>query len=214
MNIYCIGIGGIGVSGVARFLKREGHQISGSDIAPSVITETLEGDGIPFSFDQSGENITKDIDVVIYSVAIPDDHPELQKAWEFNIPTHTYAQVLGELSKRKETIAICGTHGKTTTSGMLYSVFLSNGLSPSALVGSLMKDFGGVNTAHGMDDTLILEACEYRRNFASVQPKNVLVTNIEFDHCDFYQTKDHYYRAFKSFLSKVPPDGKRKEGFR
>jgi UDP-N-acetylmuramate--alanine ligase len=207
MKVYCIGIGGIGVSGVARFLKHEGHDVSGSDLDRSAITDGLSGDGISVYFDQSGEHLTKDTDVVVYSIAIADDHPELMKAWNLGIPTYTYANVLGELSRNKKTIAISGTHGKTTAAGMLYSVFLSNKKSPSALVGSLMKDFGGINIACGSDDDLILEACEYRRNFASLHPAYALVINIEFDHCDFFQTEDHYFRAFKSFLSKVPPKG-------
>lgn len=207
MKIYCIGIGGIGVSGVARFLKHEGHTVFGSDMNQSVVTDGLIDDGIPVNFDQSGEYLTKDVDVVIYSIAIADDHPELMKARDLKISIHTYAEALGELSRNKKTIAVSGTHGKTTVSGMLYSIFLSNNKSPSALVGSLMKDFGGVNIAYGTDEDLILEACEYRRNFAALYPTYALVTNIGFDHCDFFQTEDHYFRAFKAFLSKVPPKG-------
>ena len=207
MNIYCIGIGGIGVSGVARFLKHEGHTVFGSDLTKSVITDGLIDDGISVYFDQSGKHMNENVDMVIYSIAIANDHPELMKARDLGISTYTYAEVLGELSRNKKTIAVSGTHGKTTASGMMYSVFLSNGKSPSALVGSLIKDFGGINIACGTDDDLILEACEYRRNFASLHPTYALVINIDFDHCDFFQTKDHYFRAFKSFLSKVPPEG-------
>lgn len=207
MNIYCIGIGGIGLSGIARFLKEEGHNVSGSDVERSAVTDILQSAGIEVSFDQSGKNITSDIDLIIYTLAIPEDHPELTAAKKQGISMHTYSGVLGEFSRNKETIAVAGTHGKTTTSGFLYSVFVANETSPSALVGSLMKDFSGANVACGTDDTFIVEACEYRRNFASLHPKYALVTNIEFDHCDYFQTEDHYFRAFKSFLSKIPPKG-------
>lgn len=207
MNVYCIGIGGIGVSGVARLLKFEGHHVSGSDSNSSIITDALRDDGIPVHFDQTGRHLSRDTDIVVYSVAVSENHPELRRALDLGIPAHTYAEVLGEYSRHKRTIAVCGSHGKTTTTGMLTSVFVSSGAKPSALVGSLMKDFGGLNVIRGADDMFIVEACEYRMNFASLHPKHALVTNIELDHCDYFASEEHYFRAFHSFLRKVPING-------
>jgi UDP-N-acetylmuramate--alanine ligase len=115
--------------------------------------------------------------------------------------------LLGELCHQRSSIAVCGTHGKTTVTGMLYSIFLAAQKSPSCLVGSLMKDFGGRNSIGGDDDTFILEACEYKGNFKNLRPNYALSTNVDFDHCDYFQTEDHYFRTFKSFFSEVPPEG-------
>lgn len=207
MKIHCIGIGGIGLSGIARFLLDQGHEVSGSDSSSSQNLLALADEGMTIFGTHDEKNITGDIDTVIYSAAIPEDNVELRKAKQLGLSIHTYAETLGAMSSTLDTIAVSGSHGKTTTTGMLYSVFRAAGKIPSALIGSLMKDFDGSNVAIGTDKTFIVEACEYRGNFLPLHPKHILCTNVDYDHVDYFQTPDHYYRTFKSFFSKVGKGG-------
>ncbi len=205
-RIYSIGIGGIGLSALARFLYHEGNVVSGSDVASSPVTGGLERDGIRVFRGHDAARITRDIDEVIYSTAIPDENPELRRARELGIPTLTYPQALGEASERYKTVAIAGTHGKTTTTAMVARIFQAAGLKPTVVLGSLLREEKS-NFIAGDGPYLIVEACEYRRAFLNLHPFILVVTNIEAEHLDYYRDLKDVRSAFDELAAKVPPGG-------
>lgn len=204
-KIYFIGIGGIGMSAVARMMLGEGKKISGSDQARSVVTEELEKLGLEIFYEQKAENITADIDLIVYTIAIPDDHPELAKARKLGINCQTYPEMLGLISADKYTIAVAGTHGKTTTTAMIAEMLIATGLEPTVIVGSLLKS--GTNFIAGQSRYLVVEACEYRRSFLNLRPQLVIITNIDSDHLDYYQDLTDIQKAFIEFIDLLPADG-------
>ncbi|MEX1026559.1 MAG: UDP-N-acetylmuramate--L-alanine ligase [Candidatus Paceibacterota bacterium] len=207
---YFIGIGGIGMSALARMLTHEGHAVTGSDRDATELTKTLEAEGISVTYTQVPENITGEIDAVVYTVAIPDDHPELVAAREKGIPTRSYPEMLGEISKDKYTIAVAGTHGKTTTTAMLAAILQAAKLDPTVIVGSLLVGGGdngwGSNFVAGKSDYLVVEACEYKRSFLHLHPDVLVITNIEEDHLDYYKNLADIQSAFDKLAEKVPAE--------
>lgn len=199
-KVYFIGIGGIGMSAIARMLKLEAKVVSGSDRARSLVTDELEKFGVTVFYEQKAENITSDIDLVIYTIAMPADAPELVKARELGIVCKTYPEMLGIISADKFTVAIAGTHGKTTTTAMIAEIMIEAGLDPTVIVGSLLKS--GTNFIAGRSNYLVVEACEYRRSFLNLQPQLSIVTNIDNDHLDYYKDLDDIKNAFDQFLSQ------------
>jgi UDP-N-acetylmuramate--alanine ligase len=137
-KVYFIGIGGIGTSAIARYMKARGKEVSGSDIRPSNVTKNLEAVGIKINYGQKEENITGDIDLVIYTVSVPKTNSELRLVLEKGIRSITYAEALGLIFNDKNGIAVCGTHGKSTTTAMLGGVLEDGGIDPSVLVGSIV----------------------------------------------------------------------------
>ena len=204
-HIHCIGIGGIGVSALARMLVAQGKKVSGSDVSQSVLTEALESEGISIMTGHRVSSHLGDSDVVVYSPAIPNDNPELVFAREQSIPTLSYPQALGEISKHTFTIAVAGTHGKTTTTAMLAGV-LRETINPTVIVGSLLKGSQS-NFIAGSKDYFLVEACEYKRSFTNLSPDILVITNIEEDHLDYYKNLDDIQRAFNDVVRKVPADG-------
>lgn len=205
-KIYFIGIGGIGMSALAKLFFDFGVEVSGSDRTTSKMTEKLEGYGIKINYEHSFENITSDIDCVVYTLAIPDDNPEIQKSKDLNIPLFTYAQMLGEVSKNYFTIAVSGTHGKTTTTAMIADVFIQNNKKPNVIVGSLLKKYDS-NYIKGDSDIFIVEACEYKKSFLNLHPNILVITNIDSDHLDFYKNLEGVQNAFSELIDKMPDDG-------
>ena len=205
-NYYFIGIGGIGVSAIARMLKEKGKNVSGSDSSKSEITEDLEKTGIKINIGQKAENIKEDTEVVIYTIAIPENNPELLEARNRGIVCKTYPEALGEITKDKITIAVSGTHGKTTTTAMMYYAMKACGINPTVIVGSLLSD-KGTNFVAGNSDYLIVEACEYKRSFLNLHPTHAVITNIDEDHLDYYKDIRDIESAFQSFVEKVPVEG-------
>lgn len=203
---YFIGIGGIGMSALAQLMKDHGVRVMGSDREESPVTELLHEKGIAVAIGQQEENLPADIDVVIYSEAVWDDNPERIEARRRAIPQMSYFTALGEVSKGKKTIAISGTHGKTTTTGMTARILRDAGVSPSAVVGSLVKDFGS-NYLSGTGEYLVVEACEYKRDFMTLSPYILVITNIEFDHTDYYKDLADVQSAFRALMEKVPEEG-------
>jgi UDP-N-acetylmuramate--alanine ligase len=212
-KVYFIGIGGIGMSALARMFLSEGREVLGSDRASSLVTEELEKLGAKIFYEQKAENITPDIDLVIYTIAIPNDQPELVKARELGIECKTYPEMLGVVSADKYTIAVAGTHGKTTTTAMIADVMIEAGLDPTVIVGSLLKPRGetsgsledsprGTNFIAGKSKYLVVEACEYRRSFLNLHPNLAVVTNIDADHLDYYKDLADIQNAFDQFLSQ------------
>ncbi|MFA6024626.1 MAG: Mur ligase domain-containing protein [Candidatus Gracilibacteria bacterium] len=201
-EVYCIGIGGIGMSGLARLLKAFGKTVLGSDISASSTTAELEADGIPVLLGHLPENLPESTELVVYSEAIPEGNPELVHARALGIPTMTYFEALGEVTKNYRLIAIAGTHGKTTTTAMLGLILETAGLDPTVLLGSKLKEFGNRNVKVGESDLFVLEACEYRRNFMSLHPELLGITNIELDHLDYFKNQADYEAAFKDLAAQ------------
>jgi len=205
-NIHFIGIGGIGISAIARMMLLEGKIVSGSDTVESIVTEVLSDHGADIVIGHATENIKGDTDLVIYTIAVTDDNPELKKARELYIPLLTYPEALGLLSKNKYTIAIAGTHGKTTTTGMIAHSMLEAGLDPSVIIGSFLKGYKS-NFIAGKSNYFVLEACEYQRSFLHINPDILVITNIEEDHLDYYKDLDDIQSAFREIIKKLPKEG-------
>ncbi|MCX6787163.1 MAG: Mur ligase domain-containing protein [Candidatus Kaiserbacteria bacterium] len=205
-NIHFIGIGGIGMSALAQYFKDQGDIVNGSDREASPVTELLEKKGITVVIGQKAENVPHDADIVVYSDAVPVENPERVCAEGRGIPQLSYFQMLGEVSKGKKTVAIAGTHGKTTTTGMLAKILHDTGASPTAIVGSLVKDFGS-NYLSGTSDLFIVEACEYRDHLLELSPQILVITNLEWDHTDYFQSLGALQETFKKAIARVPENG-------
>lgn len=207
MNIHCCGIGGIGLSAYAALQKSNGHTVSGSDRGSSIVTEDLEKQGIAVSFVQDGSAIPAQCDLFVYSEAIPKDAPERAEARRRNLREISYPQAVGELSKGKKVISICGTHGKSSTTGILTRLFLETGMDPTVIVGTRLRELDGRNWRQGKSEWFILESCEYCRSFMHYDPQMILLTNCDGDHFDYYATNDEYRESFAQFVQKLPADG-------
>lgn len=205
-RVHMIGIGGIGMSALAQYLRGQGMRITGSDREASPVTELLEKKGISVFLVQEAGNVPDDTELVIYSEAVWADNLERMRAKELGIEERSYFDVLGDVSKTKRTIAVSGTHGKTTTTGMTAHILHDAGVSPTAIVGSLVRDFGS-NYLAGDSEWLVVEACEYKRDFLTLFPEILVVTNIEFDHTDYYKDLADVQSAFRSLMEKVPATG-------
>jgi UDP-N-acetylmuramate--alanine ligase len=179
MKIHFIGIGGIGVSALAKFYLAKGDIVSGSDVVKSSITDDLIKRGVEVIIgEQKKENI-KDFDLIIFSPAIKQENPELKEAKEKGIKTMSYPEALGQLTKEYFTIAISGTHGKSTTTAMLGLILIKAGIDPTIIVGTKVKEFDNSNFRQGKSKYLVIEACEHEASFLNYWPKIIVVTNIE-----------------------------------
>lgn len=199
-RIFFVGVGGIGLSGLARLLRAQGKICSGSDVNESSTTTELEKEGMHITIGH--QRLPEDTDLVIYSEAVPLDVPELNDAEQWGIPMMTYFEALGELTENYRLIALAGTHGKTTTTAMLGLILINAGLDPTVLVGSKLREFDGKNVRMGASDLFIVEACEYRRNFLPLNPELTGVLNIELDHVDYFNDFEDYESAFKQLAEQ------------
>ena len=206
-KIHFIGIGGIGASSLAQILHEKGVKISGSDQTASAITRTLQKKGIKVNIGHDRKAIPTKCNLVIYSPAIPPDNTELREAKKRKIKTQTYPQALGELSKEYFTIAIAGTHGKSTTTAMTALILKEAGLDPTVIIGTKVKQLSNRNFRVGKSQYLVVEACEYKESFLSLKPNLLVLTNLEADHLDYYKTYKNYKDTFKKLIKKVPKDG-------
>lgn len=204
-TVHLIGIGGAGLSAIARVLLESGYQVSGSDRQASASTRALEEAGAKIFIGHAPENIGM-VDLVIRSSAIPEDNPEVLAARQKGIPVLKRADFLGQWMREKVGIAIAGSHGKTTTTAMVSWIFSALGLEPGFIVGGVMRNLG-VNAHAGRSNYFIIEADEYDQMFHGLEPSIAVVTNIEHDHPDCYPTSDDFYRAFLEFTQKIVPDG-------
>ena len=207
MKIHLIGIGGIGVSALAQYYLSKGHQVTGSDLVASEITDLLEGKGIKVTIGNFAENIQNDFDLVVHSPAVKPDNPEYKMAKDFGIKTVSYPEALGELTKEFYTIAIAGAHGKSTTTAMIGLMMTEAGLDPTVIVGTKLKEFGGSNFRAGKSKFLVIEACEYDSSFLHYEPKIIVITNIDKEHLDYFKTFANVKKAFKQFIEKLPEGG-------
>ncbi len=206
-HIHCIGIGGIGVSALAKKFLLEGKKVSGSDRGPSAITEALAASGAVVSYGHDAKNMTADVDVVMYTKAIDAKNPELLEAHKKGIPTFSYSQMLGLVSAGMRTIAVAGSHGKTTTTGMIAWALLQAKKDPTVVVGSLLSDIP-TNFIAGKSNVFVVEACEYQKSFLDLAPSIAVITNIDDDHLDYYKTFANIKKAFREFALKVPLTGR------
>ncbi len=207
MKVHFIGIGGIGVSAIARMMLAAGQTVTGSDQSESLVTEELAKLGATIFGHHHADNVSADVDLVVYTIALAVDNPELIKAKSLDVPVLSYPEMLGRISADKYTIAVAGTHGKTTTTAMLAQIFIAAGLDPTVIVGSLFKDSQS-NFIAGKSKYLIVEACEYRRSFLNLNPKILVITNIDNDHLDYYKNLADIQSAFAELAAKVPADGR------
>jgi len=201
-----IGIGGVGMSGVARVLLSEGVAVSGSDMAERPVVETLRGMGAAVEVGHAAENVPAEAGAVVISAAVKDENPELQEARRRSLPVLKYAEALGLLMREKRGVAVAGTHGKTTTTAMLACILERAGLSPSFVVGAEVPELG-TSSREGSGEVFVAEACEYDRSFLNLHPRIAVITNIEEDHLDYYSGLDEIRGAFAEFARVVPSDG-------
>jgi UDP-N-acetylmuramate--alanine ligase len=203
-NIYMVGIGGIGMSALAQMLHTRGHSVRGSDRSESPTTALLEKHGISVKIGDG--SIPDGTELLIYSDAIWPDHPVRKDATEKLIPELSYFQALGDISKTMRTIAVAGTHGKTTTTGMLAKILEDAEASPTAIVGSIVRDFES-NFLPGVSDLFVVEACEYRNHLLELDPEILVITNVELDHTDFFPNIEAMVETFRKAALKVPKNG-------
>jgi len=204
-HVHLVGIGGIGLSAIAKVLLEEGYHVSGSDLKLSPITDALADLGATIYEGHRAENLG-DAQLVIVSSAIPAGNPEVAAARERGIPVVKRDWVLGQMTRGRYTIAVAGSHGKTTIAAMLALVLTEAGLDPSFIVGGILQNLG-TNAKVGQGEHFVVEADEYDRTFLGLKPRMAVVTNIEMDHPDCYPTLDDLVKAFRQFLNLVPTDG-------
>jgi len=209
-RVHCVGIGGIGVSAIALMLKERGVEVTGSDASESYVAESLRSKGISVALGHSASHVPEGIDCLIYTIAVPSTNPERQEAARRGVPEMSYPEMLGLVSSRMKTIAVSGTHGKTTTTAMISKAMSDCGLDPTVVVGSFMNDPKREvrrNFISGASDYLVVEACEYRRSFLNLFPTILVITSIEEDHLDYYKDLADIQDAFIEIASRVPADG-------
>ncbi|MGL5258620.1 MAG: UDP-N-acetylmuramate--L-alanine ligase [Lachnospiraceae bacterium] len=207
IHIYFIGIGGISMSGLAHILHKRNFKISGSDGTKSELTNELEKEGVTIYYAQRKENISPSFDLIVYTAAIKEDHPEYIAALEQNIPMISRAQLLGQLMDNyKNSIAVSGTHGKTTTTSMISEILLAADVDPTLSIGGILNSIGG-NIRIGNSEYFLTEACEYTNSFLNFNPKIGIILNIEEDHLDFFKDIEEIRSSFLQFAQRIPQEG-------
>lgn len=202
-KIHLIGIGGIGMSGIAELLTRHGYVVSGSDLRTSETVRHLESLGIRVMLGHA-ESHVNGTELIVYSSAIRDDNPEIAAAIDKNIPLISRTEMLAELMRIKYGIAVAGTHGKTTTTSMIATILMEANWDPTIVVGGRMDNFGGTNARLGSGEFMVVEADESDGSFNKLSPSIAVVTNIDREHMDHYKTMRRLKAAFLSFLNGVP----------
>jgi len=232
-GVHFIGIGGIGVSALAQYYLAQGDEVSGSDLVSSEITNFLRKKGAKIYIGPHKRKcLTSGVKQVIYSPAVKLSNPELKKAYKLksniqypisNIQIKSYPEALGELTKKYFTIAVCGTHGKSTTTAMISLILIKAGLNPTVILGTKLKEFGNTNfrmgnfPKHKIQDTkcplfahskiLIIEADEWQASFLKYFPKIIVLTSIEREHLDYYKNLEHILKTYQKFIGLLPKDG-------
>jgi len=203
---HFIGAGGVGMSGLAKLVMKNGAVVTGSDMEDSAVIGNLRRLGADIQIGHGGDNVPAAVDAVVISAAIKDDNPELALARERGCQIYKYARMLGELMDDYSGIAVCGTHGKSTTGGWLAFVMQDGQLKPNYIIGADILQLGG-SSGVGQGQYFIAEACEYDRSFLNFRPKIAVILNIEQDHLDYYNNEDEIVGAFAEFASNVKPGG-------
>ena len=203
-NIYFIGIGGIGMSAIARYYNAKGFRVSGYDKTPSPLTHALENEGIEVHYEDNTSYVPKDIEttLVVYTPAIPKDMGELVYVQENGYRVIKRSRMLGEITQGQRCMAVAGTHGKTTTSTLLSHIFTASGEGCSAFLGGISKNYGSNLLIH-QNDVVVVEADEFDRSFLQLYPEIAVITSMDADHLDIYGDESHIREAFKAFASQV-----------
>jgi UDP-N-acetylmuramate--alanine ligase len=202
-HIYFVGIGGIGMSGIAEILLNQGFRVSGSDLTTTEVTRHLAEVGATVYEGHNPDNL-HDVDVLVYSSAVSQDNPEVVAAMERKIPVIRRAEMLAEVMRLHHGIAVAGTHGKTTTTSMLGMVLIEGAKDPTVIVGGKLHAFGGTNARLGSGEFMVVEADEYDRSFLKLNPSIAILTTLEEEHLDIYGSLEDLKTAFIEFANKVP----------
>lgn len=205
-QIHFIGIGGCGMSGLARMLLDNGAIVTGSEPKPNNTTFELGKRGAKISRDQLGQMLSREVDLVVRSAAVRDDNPEVKAAKAYGIKTIKYAEMLGEVMAERFGVAVAGTHGKSTTTAMIAHALMQCGGDPSFVIGGTVPQLGG-GSRSGASDFFVAEACEFDRSFHHLRPQVGIITNIEEDHLDCYKDLDDIVESFRHFAKIIPDDG-------
>lgn len=208
-KVHFIGIGGVGMSALAQLMADKGATVGGSDRAPSPVTDLLEKKGITVTIGQRAENVPTDADLVVYSDAVvegSEGFAERERARTLGIREASYFKALAEVSKEWKTIAVAGTHGKTTTTGMLAKILRDAGAEPTAVIGSIVRDFE-TNYIHGDSNLFVVEADEYRSHLLELSPTILVITNLEWDHTDWFPSFEAMQETFRTAIERVPAEG-------
>ncbi|MEK7146764.1 MAG: Mur ligase domain-containing protein [Patescibacteria group bacterium] len=208
MRIHFIGIGGIGVSALAWYYLAQGWKVSGSDLAASEIIQDLKSAKVSIKIGHQSANLPDKTDLVVYSAACAKNNPELKKARVLKIPVLSYAEAIGELTKKYFTITVSGAHGKSTTTAMLALMMIKAGLDPTVIIGTKLKEFGASNFRAGKSRYLVLEADEWNRSFLRYYPNILVLTNIDKEHLDTYKNLQGVIKAFGDYFQNIVPGGK------
>ena len=206
-HVHFIGIGGISMSGLAEILLERGFTVSGSDARESELTKKLEAHGAKLFYGQKAENIMEGTDVVVYTAAVHPDNPEYAAAAGRSIPILTRAELLGQIMRNyNQSVAVAGTHGKTTTTSMLTEILMDEKKNPTISVGGMLDSIGG-NIRVGGPELFVTEACEYTNSFLSFFPNMEIILNIEADHLDFFKDIEDIRHSFRKFAELLPANG-------
>ncbi len=202
-RVHFIGIGGIGMNAVAKLMLKIGTEVRGSDAENSKNLEELQKMGAVVYAKHCAENLRGNTDLVIYSLAIPKTNPERIKVANLGITEMSYPQFLGEISRRKKTIAVSGTNGKSTTTAIIGTILRESGMRPTVIVGSRVKNFedGNLEIGDFEKGPFVVEACEYKAAMLNLSPEIIILTNIEADHLDFYDNLEHIKKTFEEYVS-------------
>ncbi len=205
-KIHFIGIGGIGVSALARYYCAKGARLSGSDLVESDLVRELTAEGVIMRIGHHADNLLRDVARVVYSAAVTADNPELREAKRRGLPCMSYAEALGELTKQYITIGVSGAHGKSTTTALLSLMLARAGLDPTVIIGTRLAEFGGKNVRIGTSRYLIIEADEWNRSFFHYAPAIAVITNVDAEHLDTYKNLGGVIKAFNKYLTSLPKE--------
>ncbi len=205
-TVHLVGIGGAGLSAIAKVLVESGWTVTGSDERPSPYAQALVGQGVQVQTGHRAENVGAGVEAVIISSAVPADNVEVQAARMRGIPVLKRADFLGQLMEGRAGVAVAGTHGKTTTTGLVAFTLDRAGLDPTFIVGGMLEDYG-TNARAGKGQPFVIEADEYDWMFLGLKPSVAVITNVEHDHPDIYPTLEKMQEAFRAFTNLLPPDG-------
>ena len=203
-KLHFVGIGGIGMSGIAEILVDQGFTVTGSDRAANENTERLQALGVAVAIGHAAANVAADVDALVFSSAVGSDNPEVAEAQRRKIPVIRRAEMLAEVMRLKYGIGIAGTHGKTTTTSMVSLVLMEGGIDPTVIVGGRLRGLAGSNARLGKGEFIVVEADEFDRSFLSITPTIAVLTTLETDHLDCYRDLDDIKSAFIQFAGKVP----------
>lgn len=207
VKVYCLGVGGIGLSGAAQWMKELGCEVKGSDRAVSSVTQMLEVKGISIKIEEATESVPEDTEIVVYSDALPFEHPAREFARAKGIREINYAKCLGLLTESYRCIAVAGSHGKSTTTALIAHILTEAGQDPTVVVGTKVPTLGNVNFRFGKSDIVVVEADEFRSHFLELSPTVAIINNIDHDHVDVFPTMKSYVDAFIKFVGRLKVGG-------